>query len=121
MHTQCSYCARHIGVKDHRFHIHSPTPRAPHRCPLSGQYIPVTGHTPLDHEKRARAVLDLATQIQDENPAIVWTYLTATPAAELQRLLVIALAAIPITAPIEQIFGWVYQLPAASQPEDISA
>ena len=68
---------------------------------------------PVDYRRRADVVLDLAHQMQDSDTAVVWDYLTAMPGDELQRLLVIALAAIDIDQPVDRIFGWVYDLPVA--------
>ena len=52
-------------------------------------------------------------QVQDSDPQIVWDYLTALPADELQRLLMFALAGVPVDRHIDDIFGWVLELPAA--------
>jgi 23S rRNA G2445 N2-methylase RlmL len=48
-----------------------------------------------------------------QDPRHVWAYLTALPAAEVQRLLVFALAAIPVDRRVEDLFGWVANLPSA--------
>jgi hypothetical protein len=80
---------------------------------MSNQRTPITGLTHADHERRAHTVLDLAQQVQDEDPAVVWTVLTATPADELQRLLMFALAAIPMDRSIDDIYAWVRELPVA--------
>lgn len=82
-------------------------------CPMSKQTVPITGTAPIDYYRRASLVCDLATQVQDGDPAIVWDYLTALSAEEVQRLLVIALAGINIDVPIDRVYGWVYELPAA--------
>lgn len=103
--TICMYCDRRVRVRDGRYGTHA--------CPLSGQRVPVAGHSAADYERRAWTVVDLAGQVQDEDPALVWTYLTATPADELQRLLMIALAGMPLDRSIDQTFGWVVALPVA--------
>jgi len=101
----CPFCNRGVAVKENRF--------GEHGCPLSGQRVPVIGHMDRDYEARAWTVLDLAVQVQDEDPADVWTYLTSLPADELQRLMMIALAAVPVDQTLSAVFGWVYELPDA--------
>jgi hypothetical protein len=54
--------------------------------------------------------MHLAGQLRDCDPAMTWQYLTAIPSAELQRLLVVALAAIPLESKRSELFGWVQQL-----------
>lgn len=65
------------------------------------------------YETRARIVADLAAQVQDMDPALVWEYLTAMPAVEVQRLLVVALAAVPVDRTLSGMFAWVNDLPDA--------
>jgi hypothetical protein len=62
---------------------------------------------------RATLVCDLAAQLRDVDPAVVWDYLTGLPADELQRMTMVALAGIDVDSPISEVFGWVQQLPAA--------
>lgn len=112
---QCPHCHRHIRVDTNRYVVHSIEAKQMHRCPLSDQRVVVTGLSDTDHEHRARTVLDLAEQVQDADPALVWTYLTALPKAELQRLMVIALAGLPVDQHEETTWRWVYRLPAAQQ------
>ena len=71
--------------------------------------------------REAQVIADLANQVQDEDPAIVWEVLTSMPADELQRLLVFALAAIPTDQTVDQMFAWVRQLPVARAHEAVSA
>ena len=113
MTVTCPRCDRAISAHCGRYALHSPTPDGDDHCSMSKQLMPVAGGKPIDYYRRATLVTDLASQIQDSDPAIVWDYLTATPADEVQRLLVIALAAINIDQPIDRIFGWVYDLPVA--------
>jgi hypothetical protein len=109
----CPGCGRRIGVRHGKFCQHLDPGSGGEYCRLSGQRVPVTGHSDRDYETRAWTVLDLAQQVADRDPQLVWTYLTATPADELQRLLMIALAAVPVDRPIAEVFRWVYELPAA--------
>lgn len=88
---------------------------------MTNQYELIDGLTDRDHEKRAKVIADLANQVQDEDPAIVWEVLTSMPADELQRLLVFALAAIPTDQTVDQMFAWVRQLPVARAHEAVSA
>ena len=73
---------------------------------MSGLLVPVTGLGPDDHERRALLITDLAAQVQDEDPYIVWDYLTAVPAAEVQRLLMFALAAHCPDLPFLVVESW---------------
>lgn len=109
----CPRCDRSVSSHCGRYSLHSITPDGDDHCPMSKQLIPLTGTRPLDYYRRATLVADLAAQVQDSDPAIVWDYLTATPATEIQRLMVIALAAINIDQPIDKLYGWVYDLPVA--------
>lgn len=110
----CPRCARAVATSADRYVLHSTAPGADGRCcPLSLQHIAIDGHTPTAYVSRAHLVADLAEQVQDADPAIVWEYLTALPAAELQRLLMISLAAVPVDKTVEDIWGWVTELPAA--------
>lgn len=109
----CLRCGRVVCVRHGRYAIHRSEHAKLGRCRMSGQLIPVTGMTDHDHERRAHLVADLAWQVQDEDPRHVWAYLTALPAAEVQRLLVFALAAIPVDRRVEDLFGWVANLPSA--------
>lgn len=114
MTTTCPRCGRAISVSGGRFMLHdiAPTAREEH-CPMSKQTVPITGVSPIDYYRRASLVADLATQVQDGDPAIVWDYLTALPAEEMQRLLVIALAGIDGDKTINEIWSWVLHLPVA--------
>lgn len=109
----CPRCARTITTDSGRYKHHSLTEGSGDTCPLSGQHIPITGHTNTDYLSRAYLVADLADQVQDRDCSVVWTILTALPADEVQRLLVIALAAVPTDKTIDELFGWVAALPKA--------
>jgi hypothetical protein len=82
-------------------------------CPMTQQHIPITGDSPTSYLSRARLVANLAEQVQDADPSVVWSYLTALSATELQRMAMIALAAIPVDQTVEQMFSWVCELPSA--------
>jgi hypothetical protein len=83
-------------------------------CSMSKQRIPVTGLNSDDFIERAVLVADLAGQLQDLDPTIVWDFLTALPAAELQRMMMVALAAVPVDQTLTDVFGWVCDLPTAT-------
>lgn len=124
--TQCPYCRRTVSTDTNRYVVHSIQPATARRCPLSDQRVVITGLADADYERRAWTALDLAEQIQDYDPALVWAYLSALPADELRRLLVIALAGLPVDQHPEQIWTWVYRLPVAQQwvypePQELSA
>ena len=83
-------------------------------CSMSGQHQPITGHAPTDYVSRAYLIADLAEQVQDRDTTVAWEYLTALPANELQRMLMLALAAIPIEGrSVDDIWQWVAELPVA--------
>lgn len=111
--ARCPRCDRTITTDGGRYKHHSLVEHSGETCPMTDQHTPITGTAPTDYLSRAYLVADLAEQVQDRDPAVVWDVLTATPAAELQRLLVIALAAVPIGQPVSETWGWVCDLPAA--------
>jgi hypothetical protein len=80
---------------------------------MSRQIAAPTGTTEWDMELRARLVTDLAQQVQDYNPLDVFDHLTALSAAELQRLLMVALAGLPLERTLTEMFRWVVDLPVA--------
>lgn len=107
----CPRCARgDVPVKQGRFRLHSNTFGC---CPMSEMPVPASGVAGADYERRAATVAELAFLVQDRDPAVVWEWLTAVPAVELQRLLVVALAAIDADKPVSELWGWVAQLPSA--------
>jgi hypothetical protein len=75
--------------------------------------VTINGGEAIHYRRRADLVCELATQLRDTDPNGVWDYLTATPASELQRLLMIALAGIDVDKPVTDVFGWVLDLPTA--------
>jgi hypothetical protein len=111
--ARCPRCNRMVALHANRFRRHSLAPNTGIRCPLSYQRRPVTGFSDGDYEDRAKLVTDLAQQLQDYDPGTVYEYLTALPAAEVQRLLMVALAAIPLDVTLNELFRWVRQLPVA--------
>lgn len=120
----CPYCCRPTSSKDGRWSGHL-LPDAEKSsgaiasigdryCPMSDQYMVVEGHDSSHYRRRALQVCDLAAQLQHSgDPRIVWDVLTTVPADELQRLAVIALAGINTDQAVEDVFGWVLELPAA--------
>lgn len=111
--ARCPRCDRTIATDCGRYKQHSLVPAGGVPCPFSGQHIPITGHTPTDYLSRGYLVADLAEQVQDMDCAVVWELLTATPADELQRLLMLALAAVPTDKPLAELYAWVVDLPAS--------
>lgn len=114
----CPYCARTVTTDGGRYAFHTITPgkkAESDRCPLARQHVPVSGRAPADYVSRAYLVADLADQIQDRDPQAVWQYLTCLPGDELQQLLMIALAAVPVGRgrPVTEIWAWVTELPVA--------
>lgn len=110
----CPHCKRAVRTNDGRYGFHSVTEDGTNnRCPVSHQRTPVTGTTATDYVSRAQLVASLAGQVQDEDPAIVWDYITALPVPELHRMLQVALAAVPVDQTVSEIFAWVTELPQA--------
>jgi hypothetical protein len=108
----CPHCHRTVRTVGGCYEVHNIGEHT-RLCPLSLQHTVITGDSPTAYVSRARLVANLAEQVQDFDPAIVWTYLDALPVNELRRLAMIALAAIPVDQTVEQMFGWVTELPAA--------
>lgn len=119
--TRCPYCGREIRVSGSRFMLHNVenVPRNGTVCPTSNQRIPITGTSNTDHANRADVLADLACQVQDQDPHIVWQYLTCLPAGELQRLLMFALAALPVDRTLDEMWGWVKDLPISRLKEAV--
>lgn len=110
--ARCPRCDRTLSTYNGRFGRHR---HGDEYCRMTDQHVPITGETPTDYLSRAHLVTDLAAQVQDADPSIAWDYLTALPAAELQRLTMIALAGIPVDQTVSDIFGWVCELPIARE------
>lgn len=111
--ARCPRCDRTVSTDQRRYTKHSTVRDGDNTCRMSGQRIPISGFTEGDFEARAYLVADLASQLQDLDPALVWEYLTALPADELQRLMMVALAGIHVEGKIRDIFRWVCDLPTA--------
>ena len=111
---QCPRCARHVSTNGNRWGQHGMTPGGSDYCMMSKQPIMPSGTGDHDYERRAAIVTDLACQMRDYDTGIVWDYLTAAPAVELQRMMMVALAAVPTDKTMRDTFGWVCALPVAS-------
>lgn len=123
--AHCPYCNRATGGKDGRWTAHL-LPGVEHSftdvasigdryCPMSDQYRAVEGSEFTDHRRRANQVCDLATQVRDCDPSVVWSVLTTIPASELQRLMMVALAGIDVEGKtVDDVYGWVRELPPTS-------
>jgi len=118
MRADCPYCGRLVAVDKARFRHHN-TNTWGDLCPMVGQRIPVAGVDECDDEDRARLLADLAWQVQDSDPAKVWTYLTCLSDGELQRLLMFALAALPVDRTVDEMWGWVKDLPISRLKEAV--
>jgi hypothetical protein len=108
-------CNRTVMTHWHRYSLHGVTVDSSQHCLMSDRRVPITGTTERDYIARANLLAELAAQVQDEDPHRVWEYLTVLPAVELQRLLQLALAAIPVDRTMSEVFGWVLRLPAAQE------
>ena len=115
--VQCPNCLRDVGIKAGRYRYHQMDTALRFRCPMSDMLLPPEGDSPAAFEKRAKLVADLACHLQDQDPGAVWHYLTALTGGELQRLLMVALAAVPVDRTETELWGWVELLPAAQLKE----
>lgn len=109
----CPHCKRIVSTDNKRIVRHATVQDGTDYCPMSRQHVPITGNTAADYLSRAYLIGDLAQQIQDRDVAVVWTVLENMPKPELQRMLQLALAAIPIDQTVDEMFGWVCDLPVA--------
>ncbi|CNN64717.1 Uncharacterised protein [Mycobacterium tuberculosis] len=57
--------------------------------------------------------LNLAEQIRDDDPALVWRYLKTLDAERLTTLAMVSIAAVPSGSDLQTTFGWVMELPVA--------
>jgi hypothetical protein len=111
----CPRCNRTVMTCWHRYSRHGVTPDSADYCLMSERRVPITGTADQDYLNRANLLAELAGQVQDDDPHQTWDYLTTLPAVELQRLLQLALAAIPVDRKPTELFGWVLDLPAAQE------
>jgi hypothetical protein len=110
---QCPRCARIVSIDTNRWSRHGITRGSNDYCIMSRQPVMPTGTTDHDFERRAAIVTDLACQMRDCDTRIVWDYLTAASTLELQRMMMVALAAIPVDQTLRNTFDWVCELPIA--------
>ena len=112
---RCPYCGRDVTVFGGRFTPHNTNGvlRNGTPCPLSSQRVPITGLSDRDHAARAELITQLAFQVQDMDPTLVWDYLTCLDGAEIQRLLMFSLAALDIDKTVHELWDWVTALPVA--------
>lgn len=111
----CPKCGRDVKTLDYRYIQHSSTGEVGFPCSLSGMREPLVGDSAAAYLSRAVLVGDLACRLKDEDPAVVWDYLTAVSGNELQKLMVVALAAVPVDKSVGELFEWVSDLPKARE------
>lgn len=110
----CPRCGRTVRTYQGRYNKHGSEPGSSDICMMSKRRQPITSLTEAAFESRAYLVTELASELQDEDPYTTWDYLTALPAVEVQRLLMVALAGIETEGrTLTEIFGWVNELPVA--------
>lgn len=113
---KCPGCGRTLQRRNTgRYARHSVTARSCITCPLSELREIVTGQTHHDDERRAKVIAELAEIVQDEDPSVAWIYLGCLPEEEKRRMLMFALAAIPVGVgkSVDDIWAWITQLPVA--------
>jgi hypothetical protein len=82
---------------------------------LRGEELPSRGWYEFDAsprrqsklERTADTVLDLACRIRDEDPELVFRALENLDGHDLLEVVMIALAAIPVEATKDELFGWI--------------
>jgi len=85
---------------------------------LRGEAVPSQGWYRFDSSQRrqsklertADTVLDLACRIRDEDPEITYRALENLATPDLLEVAMIALAAIPVDATKDELFGWAEEL-----------
>jgi hypothetical protein len=85
---------------------------------LRGEEVPTRGWYRFDTSQRrqsklertADTVLDLACRIRDEDPEITYRALENLATPDLLEVAMIALAAIPVDATKDELFGWAEEL-----------
>lgn len=108
--VECPGCGRMRDTNNGHFVRHADV-SIMRECPWSQKPIPRN----RSHElaRAARTVLNLADQIRDDDPALVWRYLQNLEPAKLRELAMVAIAAVDPGQAIDEAFGWVMELPAA--------
>ena len=110
----CPRCGTHAAIdKGAYYGLHTANRGDDHYCPMSKQRIPITGTAEKDWESRAYLVGNLAGQLRDSDPHVVWDYLTGLSALELQHMLMVALTAVDPDQTIREMYQWVWDLPVA--------
>jgi hypothetical protein len=85
---------------------------------LRGEAVPTRGWYSFDSSQRrqsklertADTVLNLACRIRDEDPELVYRSLENLDQTNLLEVAMIALAAIPVEATKDELFGWAEEL-----------
>ena len=85
---------------------------------LRGEELPARGWYQFDKslrresklERTADTVLNLACRIRDEDPELVFRALENLDGQDLLEVAMIALAAIPVDATKDELFGWAEEL-----------
>lgn len=121
--TRCLGCGRMVSTAANgTYNLHAVSDRGGEVCRMTFQRRPIQGDTARDYFDRANLVANLAWQLQDEDPHIVYEYLTSLDPTELARLALIAMAGLPVgDQDVHEIWAWVHQLPVARQRQAVAA
>ena len=107
--TVCGRTVRNRGGGSLLYCIHNGTNGE--LCSNSELPIPVAEGTRLTHSRRIKQVTALAGVVQDEDPSVVDTYLTALSGHELQAIALYALAALDLDRHKDELFPkWTREL-----------
>jgi hypothetical protein len=109
--VECPGCGRIIATKNGRLARHADDTLL-RECTMSQKTTPAIDRA-AQLVKTARTVLNLAEQIRDDDPSLVWKYLSSLGRDRLQTLAAVALTAVPPGNSLETAYRWVMDLPAA--------
>ncbi len=106
-----------VGVCDRTVHrMRHREPPEDYRPPLPDPEV--SEERAAELEATAELALHLAFLIRDEDPNLLWEFLSRLDRRRLQELAVITLAAVPVDAALSDLYSWVADLPAAQGEPD---
>lgn len=109
--VDCAICNRRVGRDGLTYRPHGIVQGDPQLCTNSRMPLPVIEGTAHTHTHRLRQVMNLASVVQDEDPAHADTYLTGLSAREVQAIAIFALAAIDLDRTKAELWpDWTRQL-----------
>jgi hypothetical protein len=104
--VECPQCGRVTQTVRRRYARHSTEKLGP-LCDMSGELVSEDVIEYSRNLHRVDVVLHWAQMLREEDPAALHSWIRHTDRAELEKLLCIALAGVPIDKPKSEVFGWV--------------